>query len=443
MKGNVRSFNSGTPVAPDRVQNTDDDENDADTILALVRDPDSDALDPYAPERLQVETIVVPHEPEVVAESEAEAQPEAEAEAQPEEPSPDEVAAQEQEELLQERARAWHERKWLRALFVIAVLVGVAAIIPYPLHITSDCTIIPRERVNVRSELKGVLSEILVEEGHTVKKGDVIARLDDRALQADRLKTVADVERFEADVAILKKGHRPEEIKQQEAVLAARRNEAAFGGKEAYRRSQMVKEGVGSQQSADESNRELETRRRAVAEAEAALQLLKAGSRPEEIASHEAVLKRAKAELTYIDEKIAMSSIRAPIDGEILTPRFRERINEGVEMGGLICEIANTQHMRAEVFVPQRDVDVIALGMPVVVKVESYPSHPFEGTVGFISPAVDGADRRVRVVVELDNASGLLKPNMSGYGEVEAGKRSLLNLATRRLVRWVRVRFLI
>ena len=138
-----------------------------------------------------------------------------------------------------------------------------------------------------------------------------------------------------------------------------------------------------------------------------------------------------------------MTVVRAPIDGEVLTPRFREHINESVEAGGLVCELAQTQRMRAEIFVPERDVDVIRIGMPAVIKVESYPTQPFEGKVEFIAPTVDGEGKRVRVVVELDNAKRMLKPNMSGYGEIEAGKRSLLDLATRRIVRWVRVRFLI
>ena len=138
-----------------------------------------------------------------------------------------------------------------------------------------------------------------------------------------------------------------------------------------------------------------------------------------------------------------MTIVRAPIDGEILTPRFREHVHEAVEVGGLVCEIANTRRMRAEVLVPEREVDTIALGMPAVVKVESYPMHPFEGKVDFIAPAVSGEDRRVRVVVELDNAAGILKANMTGYGEVETGKHSLLDLATRRVLRWIRVRYLL
>jgi multidrug efflux pump subunit AcrA (membrane-fusion protein) len=359
-------------------------------------------------------------------------------------PAAAELAETEQAEIWREqRARAWYERTWLRAVAGLAMVVGAAAIIPYPLRITSECTIIPSERAKVRSELSGVLAEILVDEGNTVNKGDVIARLDDRALKAERLKVLAEIDRIEAELTTLRKGHRPEEIQQQAAVVAARRNEVEFAVKEAERRDQMARDGVGSVQAAEQANRDLEARRRAVAEADAALRLLLAGSRPEEIAAHQAILKRSRAELGYVDERIAMTIVRAPIDGEILTPRLREHIHEGVEAGGLVCELANTRRMRAEISVLEREVDAIALGMPVIVKVESYPMRPFEGKVDFIAPAVTGDDKRVRVVVELDNTKGLMKANMSGYGEVETGKHSLLDLATRRVLRWIRVRYLL
>ena len=374
-----------------------------------------------------------------------EPEPEPAADAAPRDaPTAADIAEQEQAELWrEERARAWHERRWLRGLVVLAALAGLAAIIPYPLRITSDCTIIPRERAKVRSELQGVISEILVDEGHVVKQGEAIARLDDRALKAERAKVLAEIAKIEAEIAILRQGHRREEIQQQASVLAAHRAEVEFASKEAARREQMASEGVGSRQAADQASRELESRRRAVDEAQAALRLLEAGSRPEEIAAHEALLEGARAELAYVDERLAMTIVRAPIDGEILTPRFREHIHEGVEAGGLVCEIANTHRMRAEILVPEREVDVITVGMPAVVKVESYPTHRFEGKVDFIAPTVDGEDKRVRVVVELDNAAGLLKANMTGYGEIEVGDRSLIHLATRRVLRWIRVRFLI
>ena len=129
----------------------------------------------------------------------------------------------------------------------------------------------------------------------------------------------------------------------------------------------------------------------------------------------------------------------------LLTPRFRERLGERIEAGGLLCEIADIATMQAEIYVHEREADTIALGMPVVVKVESYPLHPFKAKVEFIAPAVEARDnaKALRVVATLYNGDGLLRQNMTGYGEIDCGKRSLLNLATRRMLRWIRVRLLI
>ncbi|TMQ18985.1 MAG: HlyD family efflux transporter periplasmic adaptor subunit [Deltaproteobacteria bacterium] len=340
----------------------------------------------------------------------------------------------------------WYQRTSVRLLLALAVLTTAASIIHYPLYITSECTIIPSARVYVRSPIAGVLAAILVDEGTPVKKGDVIARLDDRHLVADRRKAKAETERIEAELERLRHGARPEEISQKRAELEARRTAVEFALKEARRRAGMLQEGVGSKQAQEEAQLDLQIKQNAAYEAGAALKLVAAGTRPEEIAAREAELKRARAELEFIDQKLAdMVVIRAPMDGVVLTPRFRERLNENVEAGGLVCEIADTQSVRAEIFVYEREADSIALGMPVVVKVESYPLHPFEGKVGFIAPAVESRDRInvIRVATMLDNRDHLLRQDMTGYGEVECGRKSLIDLDTRRLLRWIRVRFLL
>jgi HlyD family secretion protein len=340
----------------------------------------------------------------------------------------------------------WYKRAFVRPILVVALLIGASTFIHYPLRITSDCSIVPTDRAYVRSPIKGVLAEILVDEGTPIHKGDVLARLDDRDLQADRRKATAEVERLEADLDRLHHGARPEEISQLRSVLGARQTAVVYARKEALRREQMATEGVGSKQQAEEASSDLQVKQNAAAEAAAALRLLEAGTRPEEVAAHKAALKRAQAELEYLDQKLSdMVVIRAPIDGVVLTPKFRERIRESVEAGGLVCEIANTSTMHAEIYVSEREADTVAVGMPVVVKVESYPLHPFSGKVDFIAPAVELRDKLnvVRVVATIDNKDGMLRQDMTGYGEVEAGKRSLFDLATRRLLRWVRVRFLI
>ena len=368
---------------------------------------------------------------------------------EPGEMSPTETAegveAEQQEMWQQMRAVKWHQRFWVRALLVLGGLTLIAAVVPYPLRITSEAVIVPTERAYVRTKISGILAEIPVGEGQKVRKGDVLARLDDRELRTERLKAQAEVERIQAEITRLQRGARSEEIAGQSAVVAAAANEVAFARKEAARKARMAAQGVGSAQARDQARHELRVKQKALAEASARLRLLKAGSRAEDIAARTAELDRAKAQLAFVDEQLALTVISAPIDGVLLTPKFRERLHEKIEAGGLVCEIAQTDRMRAEIFLSEREMDSLEIGQPVVVKVQSYPTREFTGKVDFLAPAVEkrGDENRMRVVAELDNAEGLLKQDMTGYGEIDCGNRTVLNLLTRRLLRWVRVRFLL
>lgn len=362
-------------------------------------------------------------------------------------PAPPHVADAEQAEVWRHaRATRWYHRTSVRLVLAVAALVGALAVVPWPLHVTADCVIIPSERAYVRSPIAGEIAEILVDEASRVAKGDVIARLDDRHLVAERAKAAADIARIEAELTRLQHGHRKEEIARQRAILEAKTSDVEFARAEADRRTKMYAEGVSPQQAVAATQHDLQVNEAARSEAAAALKLLLAGSRPEEIAVAEAQLERARAELVYIEQQLTdMVVIRAPIDGVVLTSRFRERLHEHVDAGGLVCEIANLATVRAEIFVPERETDSLAVGRPVTVKVESYPTQPFDGKVDFIAPSVERSDRTntVRISVALDNRAGRLKQDMHGYGEIDCGNRTILQIWTRRLVRWIRVRFLI
>jgi multidrug resistance efflux pump len=378
----------------------------------------------------------------------AEPQPEPEAEPAPQEAQPEtpEGVEAEQQALWQEMRKVkWHQRRWVRVLLVLGVLVLAAAIVPYPLKITSETVIVPLERAYVRAKTAGIIAEITVDEAAVVRKGDVLARLDDRELKTEQRKAAADIQRIEAEIVRLRRGARNEEIEGQRAVVAAAANEVAFARKEATRRARMAQQGVGSVQARDQAEHEFQVKQKALAEAGAALRLLKAGSRPEEIAGREAELDRAKAQLAFVDQQLELTVIRAPIDGVLLTPKFRERLYEKIEAGGLLCQIAKTDRMRAEIYLSENDMDSVEVGQPVVVKVQSYPTREFTGKVDFLAPTVErkGDENRVRVVSELANTDGLLKQDMTGYGEINCGNRRVLALLTRRVLRWVRVRFLL
>jgi HlyD family secretion protein len=327
----------------------------------------------------------------------------------------------------------------------LAALPLLLFAIPWNLYVIEPCSIRPTDRAIVRSEVRGVLAQVLVEEGSRVSAGQAIARVDDFDVKGQLAETEAEAVALRARLAQLQEGARPQELEEARAVLASARHELQYARREAQRAGRMFREKVLSRQKLEEARSRLEMARADLSRARAQLRLLEAGTRTEEIEIAEASLSKTEARLAHLQELADKHVIRAPIDGVVLTPRVRDRVRQRVEVGDEIMEIADASRMEVEVLVPEREVDRIDLGQPLKIKVQALPLTPFETEVGFISPVVEVLDgsRVVRVRGWIDNEENLLHSGQTGYGEIDTGPSNLLVLALRRVVRWVRVRFLI
>lgn len=343
--------------------------------------------------------------------------------------------------------------KWRARLLAVGKTVAIvggltvaAAIIPYPLYITEKCVVVPAERAQVRTLVAGTLVEILHDEGDVVKKGEVIARIDDKDLVAKKASLAAGHERLVWELVKLRHGARSEEIARERKAVATKKTAVDFARQHAGRVHKLAADQVASQEQVDEADRDLAVKERDLAEETARLNLLLAGTRPEEISAKEAEVRNVEADQTFVATELERVVIRSPIDGIITTHRFRERLNEGVKLGDTVCEVVNPKTMRADILVPERELDVVADGQPVTLKVHAYPQRPFKGEVKFVAAAAESdpdGGKVVRVVSNIDNSESLLREDMTGYGEIRSGTRSILQLALRRVIRWVRVRFLI
>nr|WP_305909880.1 efflux RND transporter periplasmic adaptor subunit [Methylomarinum sp. Ch1-1]MDP4522819.1 efflux RND transporter periplasmic adaptor subunit [Methylomarinum sp. Ch1-1] len=109
-------------------------------------------------------------------------------------------------------------------------------------------------------------------------------------------------------------------------------------------------------------------------------------------------------------------------------------------------EVYRLDTAKVEMLIPEKDIGDIGVGQPVTLKARAYPDRQFNGKVAAIAPtAMDddsGLTRKVvRVTTEIDNAALLLKPEMTGFAKIDCGKRTLFELLTRRMLRYLRVEF--
>lgn len=192
--------------------------------------------------------------------------------------------------------------------------------------------------------------------------------------------------------------------------------------------------------------REKALARRGLREAAAKLDVQLAGTRPQQLEAAAAEVSEHEAQLALIDEQLALTLITTSEAGVVVTPRVHEIEGRMVRQGDLIAEVYDYSTVVVEIFVPEKEIGDVVVGQDVILKARAYPAETFVGDVTAIAPRAvasgDGLDRQmIRVTTEIDNPGLLLKPDMTGNGKIQAGKRTIFGLMTRRFVRYLRVEF--
>jgi putative peptide zinc metalloprotease protein len=188
---------------------------------------------------------------------------------------------------------------------------------------------------------------------------------------------------------------------------------------------------------------ELAHRKRDLADAQATLTLMEAGTRPEEMDAVQAVLARLTEQLHYLQERQDKLAVSSPVSGVIVTPRLKEMVGKYVNEGDLIGVVEEPSALEMEIIVPEQDAAHIKSGQRVEVKARALPFETFMTTVDRIAPAAKSADSQSQVTLycNLDRLPIELRPEMSGYARIYTGRRSLGEVLFSRFVRFLRTEF--
>jgi multidrug resistance efflux pump len=183
-----------------------------------------------------------------------------------------------------------------------------------------------------------------------------------------------------------------------------------------------------------------------IEEKQGKLKLVLAGSRPEEIEATEAELSRLEAQRRYTEDQLQLLRVVSPMSGLITTPKLKEKVGQNIKKGDLIAQVHELKTIRAEISVSENEIGDVQVGQEVVVKARAYPEKSFYGKISSVATTAIKGDngqptRTVLVTTQIDNHSFLLKPEMTGNAKIECGRRSIIDLVTRRFVHYLRVEF--
>jgi putative peptide zinc metalloprotease protein len=181
-------------------------------------------------------------------------------------------------------------------------------------------------------------------------------------------------------------------------------------------------------------------------EARSRLACLLAGARREDLDAAGAQLDGLVVQRDFLARHVERTALLSPFDGVVTTRKLHERLGSRVQPGDLVVEVQSIQRVRVEVAVPENEVGDAATGMPLALKARAYPERTFHANVCSVSATAQRNESEqqspfVCIAAELENDALLLKPGMTGKAKVRCGKHRLIDLATRRLARLIRVEF--
>ena len=155
-----------------------------------------------------------------------------------------------------------------------------------------------------------------------------------------------------------------------------------------------------------------------------------------------AKVDQARARLELLNEQIARSSIRSPIDGRIVTGDLRDRVDSAVKLGDKLIEVADLSKKMAIVRVSDQDIGLVSIGQTGEITPKSDPSREFAFVVNRIVPlaqAVEG-ENSFEVYCELtEELPDSYRPGMEGQAKFNGERHSLAWIASRRVIDTARV----
>lgn len=281
--------------------------------------------------------------------------------------------------------------------------------------------IIEITEVDVAFEVAGTIKERYAEEGSLLDKGEPVARLDGREYRLQVERVTAAKGAAEAHYRLLLKGPRGQEIDQALATAEAADSALVTQQLEFDRLRALHATRVVSQAEFDRVNAALAAVQAARDKAHAQLSMVQEGYRTEEVEEGRARLKEAEKALELAELNLSRCDLFAPIAGRVLS-KNREA-GETIPAGAAIITLGDLTRPWLNLYVGERDLGKVALGMKASVTVDSFPSQPFPGRVAFIAEKaeftpknIQTQDERVKLVyrvkIELENRNQALKAGM-------------------------------
>ncbi len=234
--------------------------------------------------------------------------------------------------------------------------------------------------VSLAFEGSGRIAELLREEGEAVKAGDVIGRLDTRALEIERRRAEAQAEGLDAQWRLAEEGFRKEEISSAKAELDAVESNLALARKTEDRQLKLWKANATTAQNVDNARWSRIVLEKQAASARAVYELKVAGLRPDEVRQTKAALDAGRAAVLV-----------SPVNGVV-----RTRMAEPGDMASAartVYQISIMDPKWVRAYVSETQLKYVQEGAEALVTTDT--TEPLKARVGHISSEAEFTPKTV------------------------------------------------
>ena len=130
-----------------------------------------------------------------------------------------------------------------------------------------------------------------------------------------------------------------------------------------------------------------------------------------------------KSQVERARQLLDKTLLRSPIDGIVATAHIEDMAGRRLQYGDTFADVVDTSRAVVDVAIDDTDASLLRAGARGAVKLNSYPTRTFRGSVAVVSPegTVQGESRVFFARVAIANPDGVIRAGMEGRGKVSAG----------------------
>ena len=273
----------------------------------------------------------------------------------------------------------------------------------------------------VSFKVTGRIIALPVEEGMSLKSGDLLARLDSDDYRQQVAEDESTVRVRDRQLALGLAGSRTQDIEAAKLAMLDAQADLEQKKKDYARYQALYEKDEIPGQTRDLAATNVTRAQATYDRAQQIYNELVEGTRKEELAVEHSNVHQADQNLQMSRIRLTYTVLRAPFNGVVLVRQAE--LGEVVSPGTPIVTLADLDHLWVRVYVPETDLGKVHWGQVVDVRTDTYPDKIYHGRISFVSSEAEFTPKSVqtekervtlvyRIKVDVENPNRELKPGM-------------------------------